>query len=235
MIITLKKETPQQEIDNIIAQLEANGFKVVDMVKDDIHLLGILGETSFLEEQNIGANNWVAAVTRITAPYKKASREFHPQDTIVSVDGIKIGGKEKIVIIGGPCSVENKEQIMTIAEAVALAGAKMLRGGAYKYRTSPYAFQGLESEGITYLVEAKKKYNLPIVSEITTVDKIEEFVANVDVIQVGARNMQNIELLKALGKTNKPIILKRGLSSTCLLYTSPSPRDRTRSRMPSSA
>ena len=118
MIITLKKETPQQEIDNIIAQLEANGFKVVDMVKDDIHLLGILGETSFLEEQNIGANNWVAAVTRITAPYKKASREFHPQDTIVSVDGIKIGVKEKIVIIGGPCSVENKEQIMTIAEAV---------------------------------------------------------------------------------------------------------------------
>ncbi|HPL55638.1 MAG TPA: 3-deoxy-7-phosphoheptulonate synthase [Bacilli bacterium] len=214
MIITLKKETPQQEIDNIIAQLEANGFKVVDMVKDDIHLLGILGETSFLEEQNIGANNWVAAVTRITAPYKKASREFHPQDTIVSVDGIKIGGREKIVIIGGPCSVENKEQIMTIAEAVALAGAKMLRGGAYKYRTSPYAFQGLESEGITYLVEAKKKYKLPIVSEITTVDKIEEFVANVDVIQVGARNMQNIELLKALGKTNKPIILKRGLSST---------------------
>ena len=214
MIITLKKDTPKQEITQIIAQLEASGYKVVDMVNEDIHILGILGETSFLEEQNIGANQYVASVTRITAPYKKASREFHPQDTIVNVDGIKIGGKEKIVIIGGPCSVENKEQIMTIAEGVALAGAKMLRGGAYKYRTSPYSFQGLESQGIEYLREAKKQFHLPIVSEITTIDKIEEFVSHVDVIQVGARNMQNIELLKALGKTNKPIILKRGLSST---------------------
>ena len=214
MIITLKKETPQQEINKIIAQLETNGFKVVDIVNDGVHILGVLGETSFLEEQNIGANHWVASVTRITAPYKKASREFHPQDTIVDVNGIKIGGKEKIVIIGGPCSVESKEQIMDIAEGVAFAGAKMLRGGAYKHRTSPYAFQGLESTGIAYLVAAKQKFKLPIVSEITTIDKMEEFVANVDVIQVGARNMQNIELLKALGKINKPVLLKRGLSST---------------------
>ena len=214
MIITLKKETPQPEITKIIAQLEANGFKVVDMLNDEIHILGIIGDTGFLEEQNIGANHWVASVTRITAPYKKASREFHPQDTIVDVSGIKIGGNENIVIIGGPCSVESQSQIMEIAEGVALAGAKMLRGGAYKHRTSPYAFQGLESKGITYLVEAKKKYNLPIVSEITTIDKIPEFVANVDIIQVGARNMQNIELLKALGRINKPILLKRGLSST---------------------
>ncbi|MDD3171445.1 MAG: 3-deoxy-7-phosphoheptulonate synthase [Bacilli bacterium] len=214
MIITLKKDTPKIEIEKIVNQLEIDGFKVVDMTNDGIHLLGVLGDTNLLEEQNIGANDWVSCVTRITAPYKKASREFHPQDTIIDVNGIKIGGMEDVVIIGGPCSVENREQIMTIAEGVAKAGAKMLRGGAYKLRTSPYVFQGLEEEGLSYLVEAKKKYNLGVVSEITTIDKLDQFIEDVDIIQVGARNMQNVELLKALGKIDKPILLKRGLANT---------------------
>ena len=139
---------------------------------------------------------------------------FHPEDSVIDVAGIKVGGKEKIVVIGGPCSVEGKEQICKLAEEVKEAGACMLRGGAYKPRTSPYAFQGLGTEGIEAMVEARKRTGLPIVSEIMSIDKVEEFVENVDLIQVGARNMQNFDLLKALGKINKPILLKRGLSNT---------------------
>ena len=138
---------------------------------------------------------------------------FHPEDTIVNVDGIRIGGK-KIVLIAGPCSVESEEQIVRIAEEVKECGADMLRGGAYKPRTSPYAFQGLGTEGIMDLVSAREKTGLPIVSELMSVDKIDEFIENVDIIQIGARNMQNFDLLKAVGRTNKPVLLKRGLCNT---------------------
>ena len=150
---------------------------------------------------------------RVAQPYKLANRMFHPEDTIVNVDGIQIGGK-KIALIAGPCSVESEEQIVRIAEEVKECGADMLRGGAYKPRTSPYAFQGLGTEGIMDLVSAREKTGLPIVSELMSADKIDEFIENVDIIQIGARNMQNFDLLKAVGRTNKPVLLKRGLCNT---------------------
>lgn len=150
---------------------------------------------------------------RVAQPYKLANRMFHPEDTIVNVDGIRIGGK-KIALIAGPCSVESEEQIVRIAEKVKECGADMLRGGAYKPRTSPYAFQGLGTEGIMDLVSAREKTGLPIVSELMSADKIDEFIENVDIIQIGARNMQNFDLLKAVGRTNKPVLLKRGLCNT---------------------
>lgn len=214
MIITLKQGIPENEIKKIIYQLEEKGFSVTNMSKDNVNLLCIIGETNLLDEQILGANDWVLNVTRISPPYKKASREFHKEDTIIDVNGIKIGGKENIVIIGGPCAVESREQVLEIAKGIKSSGAKMLRGGAFKTRTSPYAFQGLGSVGLDYLCEAKKSYDLPIVSEITSVNDLDEFISKVDIIQIGARNMQNVELLKALGKTSKPVILKRGPSST---------------------
>ena len=146
-------------------------------------------------------------------PFKRANRMFHPEDSVVDVNGIKIGGK-KIVVMAGPCSVETEEQIISVAKSVKLGGAAMLRGGAFKPRTSPYSFQGLKEKGLELLKIAKQETGLPIVTEIMSADKIERFVEVVDVIQVGARNMQNFELLKELGKTNKPILLKRGLSAT---------------------
>lgn len=149
-----------------------------------------------------------------TYPFHLVSREYQQEDTVIEVQGIKIGGHQPVVFMGGPCSVESRESILVIAKGVKQAGGNILRGGAYKPRTSPYAFQGLQSEGIQYLKEAGQKYHMPIVSEIMSSDKLDEFVENVDIIQVGARNMQNFELLKALGKIRKPILLKRGLANT---------------------
>ena len=153
-------------------------------------------------------------VSRIAAPYKKANRLFHPEDSVIDVGGVKVGGREKVVVIGGPCSVEGEEQIMTIAKAVKDAGCAMLRGGAYKPRTSPYAFQGLGSEGIRELCLAREAFGLPIVTELMSVEKVDEFVQHVDLIQIGARNMQNFDLLRAVGRIDKPVLLKRGLSNT---------------------
>ena len=214
MIITCKKGAPQAEIDKIIKEFEDKGLEVNLIRGVDYNVFGIVGDTTIVDEKIVRANPWIEQVTRIAAPYKKVNRLFHPEDTVVDVAGIKIGGKENIVVIGGPCSVEGEDQICRIAQEVKDAGGVMLRGGAYKPRTSPYAFQGLGSEGIQDMVEARKRTGLPIVSEIMGVDKIDEFVENVDLIQVGARNMQNFDLLKALGMIRKPILLKRGLSNT---------------------
>lgn len=214
MIITLKKDTPKSEVERIVSSYEKRGFQVNNSQGSNYHILGLIGDTTSLDEKIIKANPWIEDVTRIAAPYKKANRLFHPEDTVVEVAGIKIGGNEKIVIIGGPCSVEGEDQICRIAQEVKDAGGDMLRGGAYKPRTSPYAFQGLESEGIREMAEARKRTGLPIVSELMDADHIDEFVENVDIIQIGARNMQNFSLLKAVGKTNKPILLKRGLANT---------------------
>lgn len=159
------------------------------------------------------ANPIVANVQRVDEPYKLVNRKFHPEDTIVDVNGIKIGGK-KLTMIAGPCSVEGKDQILRIAKEVKKCGADMLRGGAYKPRTSPYAFQGLGTQGILDLCQARKETGLPIVSELMATEHLQEFVENVDIIQIGARNMQNFDLLKAVGKTKKPILLKRGLANT---------------------
>lgn len=214
MIISCKKGTPQVEIDKIIREFTEKGVEVNVIEGANYNVFGLVGDTTVIDEHMIKANPWIDNFTRIAAPYKKVNRIFHPEDTIVDVAGIKVGGKEKIVVIGGPCSVEGKESICRIAGKVKDAGAVMLRGGAYKPRTSPYAFQGLGTEGIEYMVEARKETGLPIVSEIMSIEKIQEFVDNVDLIQVGARNMQNFDLLKELGKINKPILLKRGLSNT---------------------
>lgn len=214
MIVTVKKNADPALISELIQNFESQGFQVNDSVGSDYHILGLIGDTTSLDERKIKANPIVDDVTRIAAPYKKANRLFHPEDTIVDVNGIKVGGHEKIVVIGGPCSVEGLDHICQLAQDVKEAGACMLRGGAYKPRTSPYAFQGLGTAGILDMVEARKRTGLPIVSELMDSDQLDEFEEYVDVIQIGARNMQNFSLLKAVGKSHKPILLKRGLANT---------------------
>ena len=214
MIITMKKTATQKDLDSIISMIESKGLHVNMISGTSYNVFGVVGDTTILDMKTIEANNKVESVMRVSEPYKKVNRLFHPEDTIVDVNGIKIGGKEKIVIIGGPCSVEGQEQISRIAKEVKEAGADMLRGGAYKPRTSPYAFQGLGFAGIMNLKQAKKETGMPIVSELMDSEQLEEFVEHVDIIQIGARNMQNFSLLKAVGKTKKPVLLKRGLANT---------------------
>ena len=205
MIIVMKPGAPMQEGKKIKNGLINNGFQINEIVGVNMTILGVIGDTSTLDINLLRVNDWVEKVMRVQEPFKRANRMFHPEDSVVDVNGIKIGGK-KIIVMAGPCSVETEEQIISVAKSVKLGGAAMLRGGAFKPRTSPYSFQGLKEKG--------SETGLPIVTEIMSADKIERFVEDVDVIQVGARNMQNFELLKELGKTNKPILLKRGLSAT---------------------
>ena len=215
MIITVKKNADKALVEQFIADFKGQGFQVHDYMGENYYFIGLIGETIDLDERQIKANLIVENVTRITAPFKKANRAFHPEDTVIDVNGIKIGGRENVVVIGGPCSVEGLDHICSLAQQVKDAGAVMLRGGAYKPRTSPYAFQGLETEGILHMVEARNRTGMPIVSEIMDSDQIDEFEKYVDVIQIGARNMQNFSLLKAVGsRTTKPILLKRGLANT---------------------
>ena len=214
MIITMKKDATKQDIENVMRQLKNKGLQIHESIGENYNVFGVVGDTSQIDPKRIEANPHVESVVRVSSPYKKASRMFHPEDTIINVNGIKIGGKEKIVVIGGPCSVEGKDMICHLAQEVKNSGGVMLRGGAYKPRTSPYAFQGMGTEGILAMVEARKKTGLPIVTELMSADKLDEFIEYVDVIQIGARNMQNFDLLKAVGKTNKPVLLKRGLANT---------------------
>jgi len=213
MIVILKPQTDQREIEKITESLESKGVQVNPVIGKDLMILGLVGDTSKIDPTQIEANRNVERVMHVAEPFKKANRLFHPEPTIVDVNGQKIGGN-KIAMIAGPCSVESEEQIVGIAEEVKKAGANFLRGGAFKPRTSPYAFQGLKYEGLELLKKAKEKTGLPIVSELMSPYDIEVFERDVDVIQVGARNMQNFELLKELGKTSKTILLKRGLSAT---------------------
>ena len=214
MIITMKKYAPEQDIKNLMESIEAKGVKVTMIQGTNYNVFGLVGDTTVIDDRMITANPYVDNVKRIAAPYKKANRLFHPLDSVIDVDGIKVGGKEKIVVIGGPCSVEGEESVMRIAKAVKEAGGCMLRGGAYKPRTSPYSFQGMGLEGLKCMYKAKQAYNMPIVSELMSEKKLDEFEEYVDLIQVGARNMQNFDLLKALGKSKKPVLLKRGLANT---------------------
>ena len=213
MIITFKYDTPKEEIENLSKELTNQGFGINYLPGEKLNIMGIVGDTSKVDIKRIKAIDWVKDVTRIQAPYKLANRMFHQEDTIVDVGDIKIGGN-KIVVIAGPCSVEGQEILDEIAVDVAKSGAVMLRGGAYKPRSSPYAFQGMQTKGIECLTNSSNKTGLPIVSELMSIDKINEFVKYVDVIQIGARNMQNFDLLKVVGKTKKPILLKRGLANT---------------------
>lgn len=213
MIVILKPNTDPKEIDRLTEALQNKGVEVNQVVGKDLIILGLVGDTSRLDPTQIEANRNVERVMHVAEPFKKANKMFHPEPTIVDVNGNKIGGK-KLAMIAGPCSVETEEQICSIAEDVKKLGANFLRGGAFKPRTSPYSFQGLKYDGLELLKIAREKTGLPIVTEIMSPYDIEVFEENVDVIQVGARNMQNFDLLRELGKTSKTILLKRGLSAT---------------------
>ena len=212
MVIILKQNQEKAKVDELIHWLE--NFQVQVNVVNGSHttILGLIGDTSKIDIENVAAKDVVESVKRVQEPYKNANRKFHPDDTIIDVKGRKIG-EGYMDVIAGPCSVESEEQICEIARRVKAAGASFLRGGAFKPRTSPYAFQGLRAEGIELLTEARAKTGLPIVTEIMSLQHLDLF-NDVDIIQVGARNMQNFELLKELGHSKKPILLKRGLANT---------------------
>lgn len=214
MIIVLKQHAPQEFVDMLMSSIKAKGVQIDVSKGARKTILGLVGNTSVIDREQIAGYEYVDKVIRVEEPYKRASRTFHPADTVIDVGGVQIGGK-KLAVIAGPCSVETPEQIEGVAQAIKAAGATMLRGGAFKPRTSPYSFQGLQDKGLDMLCQAGKKAHLPVVTEIMSADKIDLFLEdNVDIIQIGARNMQNFELLKAVGKTRKPVLLKRGLSAT---------------------
>lgn len=213
MVIVMKPGTPEQEWKKIKENLEGRGYQINEIVGSGQTILGVIGDTSALDMNMLKVNECVDKVMRVQEPFKRANRSFHPEDSVIDVSGVKIGGR-KLAVIAGPCSVENEKQIVCVAKSVKLAGATLLRGGAFKPRTSPYSFQGLKEEGLDLLKIARKETGLPIVTEIMSARMLERFVEDVDLIQVGARNMQNFELLKELGRTNVPVLLKRGLSAT---------------------
>ena len=212
MVVILKENPPKKQLADLLRMLKSQGLQI--HTANGIHktILGLIGDTSSIDIGCLKALDIVDDVLRIQEPYKNANRKFHPLDLVVEAGGVKIGGGN-FALIAGPCSVESRDQICSIAESVKKAGAQILRGGSFKPRTSPYAFQGLRAEGIKYLLEAKAATGLPIVTEIMDIFLLDLF-ADVDIIQVGARNMQNFELLRQLGHCRKPILLKRGLANT---------------------
>lgn len=212
MIAVLKHGTTPQQTDHLVAWLRNMNLDVHISHGQDITILGLIGDTSRVDMELLGSLEIVDSVKRVSEPFKQANRKFHPEDTIVEIGDVKIGGGH-FAVIAGPCSIETEDQIIECATAVKNSGADILRGGAFKPRTSPYAFQGLKDEGIRLLLKAKEATGLPIITEIMNIRALDLF-ADVDIIQVGARNMQNFDLLQELGKTNKPILLKRGLANT---------------------
>ena len=212
MIAILKPGTTPQQTQHLVSWLKTMNLDVHISKGAEVTVLGLVGDTSRVDMDLLKSLEMVETVKRVSEPFKQANRKFHPQDSIVEVGSARIGGGY-FAMIAGPCSVESEEQIIEVAQAVKASGATMLRGGAFKPRTSPYAFQGMKGEGIRLLLKAKEATGLPIVTELMTISTLDLF-ADVDVIQVGARNMQNFDLLKELGKTRKPILLKRGLANT---------------------
>ncbi|MDY2933421.1 MAG: 3-deoxy-7-phosphoheptulonate synthase [Anaerovoracaceae bacterium] len=212
MITVLKAETTKKQRDKLIEWFESQGLKVHISEGEFQTVLGLVGDTSKIDEELVESLEMVESVKRISEPFKSANRKFHPEDSVIDISGVKIGGGN-FAIIAGPCSVESETQILEVARSIKASGASLLRGGAFKPRTSPYDFQGMKAEGIELLLEAKKDTGMPIVTEIMNEKHLPLF-EEVDVIQVGARNMQNFELLKALGRTGKPVLLKRGLANT---------------------
>jgi 3-deoxy-7-phosphoheptulonate synthase len=213
MILVLKPGSTEEQRKELIREIENLGLKVHLSVGEETTIIGLVGDVSRINPYALTSNEIVANFLRVREPFKKANRMFKPEDTIVEVCGRRIGAGY-FTIMSGPCSVESEEQIVSISRELKRAGASFLRGGAYKPRTSPYSFQGLGLEGLELLKTAKKETGLPIVSEIMSTEVLDRFVEDVDIIQVGARNMQNFVLLRELGRTGKPILLKRGLSAT---------------------
>ena len=214
MVIIIKQNAKEERIRDLIQWIEAQDLRTHVSTGDYSTIIGVIGDTSKLDEGLVSGLDIVEGVKRVSEPFKSANRKFHPLDSIIQVgqEHVKVG-HGNFVMIAGPCSVESEEQIISVAKSVKAAGATMLRGGAFKPRTSPYDFQGLKADGIELLLEAKRETGLPIVTEIMNANHLPLF-EDVDVIQVGARNMQNFELLKELGKTQKPILIKRGLANT---------------------
>ena len=212
MIAILKNGTPEEQTAHLVSWLKQMNLDVHISKGAEVTVLGLIGDTSRVDMELLSSLEIVSSVKRVSEPFKQANRKFHPNDSIIQIGNVKIGGGY-FAMIAGPCSVESEAQIIEVAEAVKASGANILRGGAFKPRTSPYAFQGMKDAGIRLLLEAKKATGLPIVTEIMNISTLDLF-SDVDIIQVGARNMQNFELLKELGKTDKPILLKRGFANT---------------------
>ncbi len=214
MIIVLKPDTNEKDVKELVSKVESFGLVAHVSKGEETTVIGMVGDVTKIDPKQLEVSPVVDHVMRVSEPYKLANRAFHPEDSIIDVSGVKVGG-DHLALIAGPCSVESKEQVIAIAREAKAAGANMLRGGAFKPRTSPYAFQGMGTAGLDILVAAKKETGLPIVSELMSADYIDEFNEKVDLVQIGARNMQNFDLLKEVGKRcTKPILLKRGLSAT---------------------
>ncbi|MDO5602009.1 MAG: 3-deoxy-7-phosphoheptulonate synthase [Oscillospiraceae bacterium] len=213
MIIILKRDADPKKVENLANTLQQQGIIIQDIKGEATHMMGLAGDTSHISREQIEANDFVESVMKVSEPYKLAGRKFHPEDTVVEVAGRKIGGGN-FAVIAGPCSVESEEQILSVARDVAASGAAFMRGGAFKPRSSPYAFQGMGLDGLELLKIARQKTGLPIVTEILDPAYLEAFAADVDVIQIGARNMQNFALLREVGALKKPVLLKRALSGT---------------------
>ena len=213
MVIVMKPGTSQEEIHRLAGQLEEQGLKVGITNGVGCSILGLVGDTTAVDMDKLSINDHVERVMRVSEPYKRANRKFHPEDTVVRVGDVKIGGGN-FAVMAGPCSVESEAQIIEVAEDVKASGASLLRGGAFKPRTSPYSFQGMGVEGLELLLEARAATGLPVVTEIMSPKYCELFEEKVDVVQIGARNMQNFDLLKEVGRMSKPVLLKRGLSSS---------------------
>lgn len=213
MIIVFRPSTPEKEIEEIKQRVLSLGCQIHESKGVNYHIMGLIGETSIIDPDQFKANPNVEKLIRVQEPYKRVHRLFHPEDTTITVRGHSIGGRN-FAVIAGPCSVESEQQIVAIAQEVKAAGASFLRGGAFKPRSSPYSFQGMREEGLEMLKVAREKTGLPIVTELMSTSHLDTFVEDVDIIQVGARNMQNFEMLKELGQIDKPILLKRGLSAT---------------------
>lgn len=212
MIAVLKKGTTEEQTKHLLQWLKNMNLDVHISTGQEVTILGLVGDTSRVDIELLSSLEIVDSVKRISEPFKQVNRKFHPNDSVIEAGGIKIGGGH-FAMIAGPCSVESLDQITEVAKSVKASGADILRGGAFKPRTSPYAFQGLKEEGLRLLIEAKKETNMPIITEIMNIRALDLF-EDVDIIQVGARNMQNFDMLQELGKTNKPILLKRGLANT---------------------
>jgi 3-deoxy-7-phosphoheptulonate synthase len=213
MIVKLKQNAAKEDVIHLKKHIKKQGFELHESIGTNYSVFGIIGDTANFDMRSLYAFTCVDKVVRVQEPFKKVNRKFTPENTIIDVNGVKIGGSD-VVVIAGPCSVESYEQVDIIAKQVRNSGATILRGGAYKPRTSPYSFQGMGTKGLKILHEVGKKYDMPIISELTSTDHMDEFIKYVDIIQIGARNMQNFHLLKELGKINKPVMLKRGFSNT---------------------
>ena len=213
MVIIMNPDATAQNIKDVIEMIEDAGLSAKVMEGSQQRIVGVIGDKTRLGSCAIDALPGVERSVSISKSYKLASREFHPQSSIIDVDGVPIGG-DNFIVMAGPCAVENREQLLAAAEIAKKGGAQFLRGGAYKPRTSPYSFQGLEEEGLKYLAEAKEKTGLRIITEVTEVEAVETVAEYADLLQIGARNMQNFRLLKEVGRTQKPVMLKRGLAAT---------------------